>query len=252
MQKLIKLIVTSLLILGFLQPVYAGKISENIINSEKNKAKESALSRDKVKTFASAKRHLVKIYKENDLPTIYCGCDFDGKVPDLKSCNVTPRTDAKRMNRIEWEHVLPASTMFGHFACWKTGGRKACEKDKVAKLGMADLHNLFPALGEINGNRSNYPFVENIAGEVRKYGDCDIEVQDKTVEPPDSAKGRIARAYLYMSFVYDVPLDKETIEMMKRWNAEYPVSDWEKKRNEIISNIQGNENPWITFYPWSE
>ena len=37
----------------------------------------------------------------------------------------------------------------------------------------ADLHNLVPAIGEINGDRSNFTF-EHIDGEERVYGACDF------------------------------------------------------------------------------
>jgi len=39
---------------------------------------------------------------------------------------------------------------------------------------QADMHNLFPAFGVINGLRSNYP-MSIIKGEERKFGECDVE-----------------------------------------------------------------------------
>ena len=42
----------------------------------------------------------------------------------------------------------------------------------------SDLHNLFPSIGEVNGDRSNYIFGE-IPGESRVYGQCDIEIKKK-------------------------------------------------------------------------
>ena len=43
--------------------------------------------------------------------------------------------------------------------CWQEGGRKNCIKtDAVFKKMEADLYNLKPAIGEVNGDRSNYQF----------------------------------------------------------------------------------------------
>ena len=73
----------------------------------------------------------------------------------------------------------------------------------------SDMHNIFPAIGEINADRSNYPFGE-IPGEPRKYGLCYMEIKRKIVEPTEKVRGNIARAYFYMSYQYDelfVPLD---------------------------------------------
>jgi len=110
---------------------------------------------------------------------------------------------------------------------------------------MADLHNLVPALGEINGDRSNYPFVDNIAGEIRRYGSCDIEIDNKKVEPPDYAKGFIARAYLYMNAVYNVPLSNTELSLYSMWNNKYKPNAWEIERNDIIFKYQGNRNQFI-------
>ena len=47
---------------------------------------------------------------------------------------------------------------------------------------QADLYNLQPAIGEVNGLRSNYQ-IAIIKGEPREFGKCDIEIQNKKVEP---------------------------------------------------------------------
>ena len=89
-------------------------------------------------SFSQAKKQLSKIYKNNlPMETLYCGCDFKAKgkklIPDLASCGYQVRKQAKRANRIEWEHVMPA-WQFGHQRqCWQQGGRKNCKKDKQFK-----------------------------------------------------------------------------------------------------------------------
>ena len=42
----------------------------------------------------------------------------------------------------------------------------------------ADMYNLFPAIGEVNGLRSNYPMTI-IKGEEREFGKWDGENQEK-------------------------------------------------------------------------
>lgn len=57
------------------------------------------------------------------------------------------------------EHIVPAWT-FGHQRqCWKNGGRENCANDDpVFKAMEADLFNLYPAVGEVNGDRSNFNY----------------------------------------------------------------------------------------------
>jgi deoxyribonuclease-1 len=54
------------------------------------------------------------------------------------------------------------------------------------------LYNLVPAIGEINGLRSNYSF-EMIPGEKREFGTCDMEIEDRKAEPRPEVRWNIAR-----------------------------------------------------------
>ncbi|MDN3683895.1 endonuclease [Vibrio sinaloensis] len=125
--------------------------------------------------------------------------------PDLNSCGYQVRKQEKRASRIEWEHVVPA-WQFGHQRqCWQNGGRKNCSKnDNVFRSMEADLHNLTPAIGEVNGDRSNYNFSQWNGVDGVSYGRCEMQVnfKQRKVMPPDRAKGSIARTYLYMSKEY--------------------------------------------------
>ncbi len=81
-----------------------------------------------------------------------------------------PKKNNKRANRIEWEHVVPAYTFGIFFSEWTVGhpkcvkkngkkfkGRKCAEKvNKEYRRMQADMFNLYPAIGEVNGRRSNY------------------------------------------------------------------------------------------------
>ncbi len=65
----------------------------------------------------------------------------------------------------------------------------------------ADLHNLVPAVGEINGVRSDYRFFPS--GEhSNMYGQCDFKVDFnlRKADPAQTVKGEIPLIYLYYSF----------------------------------------------------
>lgn len=51
---------------------------------------------------------------------------------------------------------MPAQNFGKHLPCWKEGHRKAYKKDPLFTKMEADKQNLVTAIGEINGNRSNY------------------------------------------------------------------------------------------------
>jgi len=137
--------------------------------------------------------------------------------------------------------------VFGHQRkCWQEGGRKACKSDPKFNKMEADLHNLVPAIGELNGDRSNYKFTM-IPDEVRNYGKCDFEVdfKSKTVEPMESIRGDIARIYFYMANRYGVSLSKQQRQLFEVWSKQDPVDDIERDRNARVKEIQGNGNPFV-------
>lgn len=101
-------------------------------------------------------------------------------------------------------------------------------------------------MGEVNGDRSNYPPVESIDGETREYGNCDVEIYRKQFEPPENRRGDMARAYLYMWKVYGAPLTASDIEMFERWNQDSPPTDDEIRIHNAKAQIQGNINPYFT------
>lgn len=213
-----------------------------------------------ITSFSRSKKTLMDIHK-TQARTFYCGCRFgQDKRIDLKSCGYKVRKSATRAGRVEFEHVVPAST-FGHsFSAWKQGhasckrqdgrtykGRRCVEKvSKAYKLMQADMYNLQPAIGEVNGDRNNYRMAM-MAGEPRAYGACDVEIKDKKIEPKVPIRGDIARTYLYMAWAYpDVTImSADEKKMFLVWSKLDPVSTWERQRAARIKAIQGNDNPYI-------
>jgi deoxyribonuclease I len=211
-----------------------------------------------IQSFSKAKKLAAKIYADNRV-TFYCSCKYDKKKKvKPRSCGLIARKNKKRSSRIEWEHVVPAHAFGNIRQCWrekictkKNGktykGRRCCSKtDKVFKAMEADLHNLVPAVGELNGDRSNRSF-SMVTGEPRVYGKCDFEIDYDTdkVEPMPSVRGDIARTYFYFEKQYGLRISKKQRRLFDVWNRADPVDEWEMERNRRIIKIQGNGNPFV-------
>ena len=220
----------------------------------------------KIGSFSKAKKILAKLYKQHQV-TFYCGCSYSNKQVDHSSCGYKPKQPStkkgkvnKRAHRIEWEHIVPAHAFGQSFVEWRAGhpecvtkggkaykGRKCASKvNKEFKLMEADLYNLVPAIGEVNGNRSNYS-MDMIPGEIRNYGDCDIEIESRKVEPTEGVRGNVARTYLYMDWAYPDRgiLSKKNRKLFEAWNKSDPVDLWECERARLIEKVQGNENHFV-------
>lgn len=207
-------------------------------------------------SFSKAKKLLeTKVYQNNRI-TLYCGASFDSKK------NIEPprgfHTDkhVKRSKRIEWEHVVPAENFGRTFIEWREGdeqcvtskgksfkGRKCAEKvNPEYRYMQADMHNLFPAIGAVNGMRSNYNF-QMLPHVQSGFGSCLMKIDDKKAEPPVEARGRIARTYLYMDDTYSrYKMSKSQKQLMNAWDKMYPVNEWECTRSKKIASIQKNKN----------
>ncbi len=145
---------------------------------------------------------------------------------------------------INIEHVFPASWIAYSLQC---GKRYQCRATSPAFNRIeADLHNLYPSRSDINKARSNYPFTL-IAGEPRVFGRCDFEIDERQriAEPAPAARGRIARAMLYMADEHNLYLKKNLRLRLAEWDRKYPPNEKEIQRNHRIEQIQGNRNPYI-------
>lgn len=198
-------------------------------------------------SFSTAKRRMYnKVYSDHQT-TFYCDCTYASKVPDLASCGMEEADLGSRAGRTEAEHVVPASAFGRTRDCWAAGGRKHCsDVDPVYKTFESDLHNLVPAVGEINGDRSDFS-MGLLDGEHHAYGACDFEVStdDDMVEPAPAVRGDIARVYFYVAWQYGLPLTEGERRLFLAWHRADPVDAWEIERNQRIEGLQGNSNPFI-------
>jgi deoxyribonuclease-1 len=225
-----------------------------------------AAAQEPPRTFAAAKQLLADIHEEiGHLRTLYCGCPYvrttsSGGDIDRETCGLQARKNEARSDRVEWEHVVPASWFGSIRACWQLkadaypecrrsngkslSGRKCCEKVNAEFMrANVDPNNLFPSGGEVNGDRSNFPYGE-INEEPRAYGACDFEFDGDVAEPGEKVRGELARAMLHMSTTYGVDV-RVPIRDLVEWSAADPPAPWEIRRAEIIAERTGMRNAWI-------
>ncbi|MFT5707737.1 MAG: deoxyribonuclease-1 [Oceanospirillaceae bacterium] len=82
-----------------------------------------------------------------------------------------------------------------------------------------------------------------IIGEKSDFGSCEMIIDNKKAQPPGIARGRIARAYLYIDQAYSkFTLSKQQMRLITSWDKQYPVTEKECSRAKIIAKVQGNVN----------
>jgi deoxyribonuclease-1 len=229
-----------------------------------------------IRAFHEAKKELGRLYTQAGQHTdLYCGCNFlpdpgKGWRVDLAGCGYVAARDRIRAEHIEWEHAVPAAA-FGHsFSEWREGhpacvdsrgkpyrGRK-CARLTSAEFARieADMHNLFPVVGEVNGLRADLPMgVLDAAGEpgphhrglTYAFGGCRSSVEHGVFLPRREVRGDLARAYKYMNASYP---ERHLLNAAHRatfdaWDREDPPDAWERTRNGLIRMRQGNGNTFI-------
>ncbi|MEH6847958.1 endonuclease I [Bacillus thuringiensis] len=150
------------------------------------------------------------------------------------------KTQKKRIeenNKLNCEHVVPQSWF---------------HKQEPMR---GDLHHLFACEPSCNSLRSNYPyhdFSDYEGGKVLNIIRQECGKLEESLFEPEYAKGIVARATLYFLLRYpdEIANDKEKnidIELLLKWHDEFPVSIYERHRNQSIQDTQGNRNPLVDF-----
>lgn len=205
-------------------------------------------------SFNKAKKALAgQVYNQLPNETLYCGASFKGKKITEPNGFYSSKYK-KRGKKTEWEHVVPAENFGRTFSEWRDGhplcvtkkGKSFKGRNCASKMNMeyrymqADLYNLYPAIGAVNALRSNYRYAM-IDGDF--LGDCEMVIDNRKANPPNRAKGVVARVSLYFSETYKrYKLSKSQRRLFEVWDKQYPATKTECKRNKIIGSIQGNVN----------
>lgn len=212
-------------------------------------------------SFAKAKRLLEQEVYYDHRQTLYCGALFDEHKQIQLPQGFTADKHQKRSSRVEWEHVVPAENFGRAFPEWREGhalcvdrkgkafkGRACAEKVNADYRRMqADMYNLYPAIGSVNAVRSNKNFQMLGPDVPSAFGSCPMKISGNKVEPPERARGQIARSSLYMADSYGehYRLSRQQQQLMQAWARQYPVDAWECRRASRIERLQGNENRFV-------
>jgi len=114
----------------------------------------------------------------------------------------------------------------------------------------ADVHNLRAIDAQMNSHRGNRRFTQG-SGNGGNIGNL--------FYPGDEWKGDVARMMMYMYLRYAEQCEAVNVgvgstsysplgdmpDIFLIWNAEDPVSPYEKVRNDVLETLQGNRNPFI-------
>jgi len=131
----------------------------------------------------------------------------------------------------------------------------------------SDLFSLFPVnQNKANAVRSNVPYnnLKTITFQFMegKYGTD--SAGNLAYEPPNRVKGMMARACFYICATYHTAAkpftlptynqlinDKQQQGVLKRWNNQFPPSNYEMARQEYAAFKQNNRNPFIDNPTWA-
>lgn len=207
----------------------------------------SVVMAEYAENFTEAKKIARLIWAEHR-ETFYCGCKYDKHGNILfNTCSFSP--EKKYVSKkISWEHIVPVSWYGKQRLCWRNNQRQKpremCRQiDPEFRKMEADLHNLVPALREMNMKRKNYAYGELPPGSCMG---CDFIVDHRLqrVEPRNEVKGMAARITLYLSQKYNIILDDQQKQILIQWNKRFPPTRWEKRWHEKVATIQGDHNPY--------
>lgn len=216
-------------------------------------------------TFSEAKRLLLRdvYFDAGHRRTLYCESAFDTGKNVVHDPGYVSAKAWDRANKLEWEHVVPAEAFGKSFREWREGdpgcvdgkgrsfkGRKCAEKVSDAFRHMeADLYNLYPECGEINGLRSNYSFALLSGPADFTFGACKtkISTKERKIEPRPEIRGDVARTYFYMQSAYPGRgvVSGKNEKLFSAWDRQDPVDGWECERARRIERVQGNEQPFV-------
>ena len=147
----------------------------------------------------------------NNVVLVYSGTSVDKREYQSGNNSHSPQT-------FNTEHIYPRSL--------------------IGNTAEADLHHLRSCTISINSSRLNHPFTDGT-------GSYQL-INGNSWYPGDEWKGDVARMILYMNLRYNENFnDVGALNLFLKWNVEDPVSDFEKNRNNVIENVQGNRNPFI-------
>lgn len=210
--------------------------------------------------FFSQSRIITSQFLEKHPETIYCQCSDGTKELTLESCGIPAEDSMKRAFCIEWKHVMAAEYFAQPFEYWREPmeegdhgqpykERRCCEKfDEQLSHVEADLYNLWPEIGMMNQAHSNYQ-LSGLHQQIDYLG-CAMKIDKGShcADPPDSAKGLVARTFLFMAEHYGLTLSPSQKKLFIAWNKAFKPNIWEKQWALQVALIEGYESSYMTHW----
>ena len=137
-------------------------------------------------------------------------------------------------------YIYPLSQVRSALDC---GTSQQCRQDDRYRQIASDLHNIVPVNSRVEMARRNSRY-EELGSTGGAPDDCGIRQSTQFFEPPGALKGDIARTVAYMVSTYDLPW-AGAHRVFVGWNKIDPPDDRELTRHKLVSDIQGNENPFV-------
>jgi len=147
------------------------------------------------------------------------------------------------LSGLNTEHVFPKA----HFKRSRNGNRYGEMK--------TDIHHLAPALMKVNSFRGSFHFgypnsnlssVDGCSESVRGKGAARGGSQTVFLPRPE-VRGDIARMIFYFAVRFDVAIQNVEEGMLRSWHEADPVTDKEKRTNNLKYAVQGNRNPFVDY-----
>jgi deoxyribonuclease-1 len=172
----------------------------------------------------------------------------------LPRCNTCPTSPLK----IQWMPIIPLHRLASHLPCYRDkpcmdkhgrlyGGLRCCQKISPHFIEMStDLFNYVPENPSLIRMKGRYAYADFSNHPVSSSG-CHfiIDKKHRQVSPAPPLLGQIARTYLYFHQHYQLPLSHEEKMMYSRWANVHPLSDWERKRSQLIFERQGKHYTYL-------
>lgn len=223
------------------------KLSEIITNGHKDMGYNGlwkAYRTTDIDTYYDRDGTILDIYSENPV-----GIDPYNFMVDKSKCGTTYSMEGDCYNR---EHIIPQSLFY-----------------KKAPM-VSDIHFIRATDGKVNGVRSNYPFGNVEKSDYTSKNGSKLGISSSfgyrgiVFEPIDEFKGDIARMIFYFVTRYEKnissfkkgnilngttypSIEKWELDVLLNWNAQDPVSQVERDRNNASYKYQGNRNPYIDY-----
>lgn len=180
--------------------------------------------------------------------------------PDRRS-HVLLLYSGRSVAKDDWEREYKTSGGQGHPDSWNREHvwPKSRGFPDIDDMPHNDLHHIRATDKSVNADRRSLDFD---ISEDRLAEAPNARIDDDSFEPPDRVKGDIARMLFYVDVRYEGGDGVPDLRLIDRashwseptlgklctlltWHAEDPVDGLERRRNDLVADIQGNRNPFI-------